>query len=112
MSNTRPQIACWIDRITGRPTQRQADRPDQNPYKKRCEGFVPAMMWLKIARRSDGQHAQHQNKRTDDLAEQVGEGLPDGRGRAEYGSLGIGIVGYAPVRLVRKPDNYSSHKGS
>ena len=37
MHETRPKIPCGIDGVSGGPTQREADGPDQKPYRKGAE---------------------------------------------------------------------------
>src|SRR3989475_8049021 len=55
MSDSRTQVTRRVDRVAGRPTQRQPDGPHEDADQEWAEPRVPAVYRVEILRRQDGQ---------------------------------------------------------
>ena len=69
MDDAGPEVARRIDRITGGPTQRQADCPDQDSHQLRPEAGDGAAD--RDLLREDHGNTQEEHKRANNFAEQV-----------------------------------------
>src|SRR6266566_5017047 len=84
MSDSRTQVTRRIDRVAGRPAQRQPDGPHEEADQEWAEPRVPAVYRVEILRRQDGQHTQHQHEGANDLGEHIRERITDGGGGAKH----------------------------
>ena len=72
MRETRPEIACGIDRVTGGAAERETDGPDDHADEGRGEAFVKAAAGHEIRQREDCEHAEDEHEGADDLSDEVG----------------------------------------
>src|SRR5438093_934466 len=89
------EVPGGIDGVPGRATERQADGQHQQADQQRREarGQVVA---------EDCEHAEQQGERPDDLGDEVGHVVADGRPGAEHGELGPRVLRRGPVGVVRQ----------
>src|SRR5213596_2159589 len=77
MSDSRTQVTRRIDRVAGRPTQRQPDGPHEDADQERAESRIPTVHRVEILRCEDGQHPQHQHEGANDLRQEIRAGVSD-----------------------------------
>src|SRR5213595_317388 len=105
MSDSRTQVTRRVDRVTGRPAQRQPDGPHEDADQEWAESRIPTVHRVEILRREDGQYTQHQHEGADDLGEHIRSRIADGGGGAKHGQLPCLVLGHGPVRQVGEPDD-------
>src|SRR5260370_21044938 len=102
MRDARSEVSCRIDGVSCRPTQRQANAPDQAAHKIRAESCHGSS--LRNALRENG--ANHENKREvgNDFAPPIRSGIADTRCTTKATQLRRSVRRCLPMRKVMEPD--------
>lgn len=114
MRDARAEITGGINRVAGRPAERESDGPDEQRHRHRAQGAEihghrgPRHVALECA--LHGKDAKHQHERSDHLTNKIRRRTPDRRSRAEDRPFELSIGGLAPMRQVGDPDDDRTEK--
>ena len=111
MRNARAKVTGRVHSITGRAAERKAERPDEDTddvRPKAVSSTVEAREAIRELRGEDHPDNEHEEERSDELAEECRAHLADGRRRAEDAELRGRIFRLFPMREISEPDDGSA----
>jgi hypothetical protein len=110
----RPEVPRGVDGVACRPAERQADAQNEQAHEQREDAErkqIRAALLELLRVTEEAERAEGQYRGADDLGDEVGDRVVDGRGGAEDAQLESLVIGLLPVREVGQPHDDGADEG-